>query len=82
MVEGYISYKCITFYSRYFNVVKDVLNWPWKNDENNPNEDVYLFATMDQLKGMVQMVEIPELNLVQAQRYVLLYFDALITIMG
>jgi len=30
---------------------------------------------MDQLKGMVQMVEIPELNLVQAQRYVLLYFD-------
>jgi len=48
---------------------------PRRNDVNNPNEDIYLFSTTGQPKGMVQMVEIPKVGLQQAQRYVLLHLD-------
>ena len=36
---------------------------------------MYLFGTAGQPKGMVQMVEISEISLQQAQRYVLLHLD-------
>jgi len=75
MAEGYIAYECITFCSRYFDGVETVFNRPRRNDVNNPNEDMYLFGTAGQPKGMVQMVEISEISLQQAQRYVLLHLD-------
>ena len=55
--------------------VETVFNQLRRNDYNNSNEDVYLFGAIDQPKGMVQMVEILELSLQQAHRYVLLHLD-------
>lgn len=57
--------------------METVFNRPQRNDGSNPNEGLYLFGTAGQPKGMVQMVEISQLSLLQAQRYVLLHLDGI-----
>ena len=73
MAEGYIAEECITFCSRYFEGVETVFNRPQRNDDSISNEQMYLFNTGGQPKGQVVMVELDELSLKQAHRYVLLY---------
>ena len=53
--------------------VETVFNRPQRNDDSNPNEEMYLFDTGGQPKGQVVMVELDELSLKQAHRYVLLH---------
>jgi len=66
IVEGYIAQECITFCSRYFQGVETVFNRPQKNDAANPNEDMYLFATVGQPKGKVEMVKLDKKSRKQA----------------
>ena len=73
MAEGYIAQECITFCSRYFEGVETVFSRPQRNDDSIPNEEMYLFETGGRPKGQVVMVELDELSLKQAHRYVLLH---------
>lgn len=77
MAEGYIAQECLTFCSRYFEGVETVFNRPQRNDDAILNEEMYLFNTGGQPKGQVEMVEIDELSLKQAHRYVLLHVDGI-----
>ena len=54
-----------------------VFNRPQRNDDTILNEEMYLFNTGGQPKGLVQIVEIDELSLKQAHRYVLLHVDGI-----
>lgn len=75
MAEGYITHECITFSSRYFDGVETVFNRPRRKDDTLINNDIFLFGTAGRSKGKVMMVEIDELSLQQAHRYVLLHVD-------
>jgi len=59
----------------YFQGVEPVFNRPQRNDDSHPNKDMYLFDTGGRSKGMVEVIELDELSLKQAHRYVLLHLD-------
>jgi uncharacterized protein DUF4218 len=75
MAEGYIAQECITFCPRYFDGVETVFNRPKRNEDTPNDDDIYLFGTAGRPKGKISMVEIDELSLQQAHRYVLLHVD-------
>ena len=57
--------------------METVFNHPQRNDDTILNEEMYLFNTGGQPKGLVEMIEIDELSLNQAHRYVLLHIDGI-----
>ena len=54
-----------------------VFNRQERNDDNIPNAEMFLFDTGGKPTGKVEMVEIDELSLKQAHRYVLLHIDGI-----
>ena len=75
MAKGYIALDYITFCSRYFDGVETVFNRPKRNEDTLNDDDIYLFGTSGRPKRKMSMVEIDELSLQQAHRYILLHVD-------
>ena len=75
MAEGYIAQECTTFCARYFEGIETVFNRPQRNEDNISNAEMYLFDTAGQPKGKVEMVELDEWSLKQANCYLLLHID-------
>lgn len=72
IAEGYIAEECLTFCSRYFEGIETRFNRPRRNDDNFLNTDKYFLMSGGRNAGKVEVVELDDLSLAQAHRYVLL----------
>lgn len=72
IAEGYIADECLTFCSRYFDGIETRFNRPRRNDDNHSDKNIYFLMSGGKSEGEVEIIELDDLSLAQAHRYVLL----------